>query len=160
MQGNRTRVSASYATGAVTGGGQTGGLVGSNQGYVRAGWAEVSVHGAKHVGGLVGHNGGLVSAGYSLGTVSGDDRVHGVVGLTGGGGLNNVYYNSDNHPVSDSPYSRTTAELKEPTGYEGIYADWNVDLDGDGSADDPWDFGTSGNYPRLKADRNGEDGGL
>ncbi len=163
MQGNQTRVSASYATGAVTGGGQTGGLVGSNQGYVKAAWTEVSVQGAKHVGGVVGSNEGSVHSVYALGTVTGDNLVHGVVGhtyhqtdlATAG-----VYYNGDVNPVSSPPYSQTTAALKAPTDYTGIYASWNTDLDGDGVVDDPWDFGTASDYPRLKADRSSEDGGL
>ena len=48
-------------------------------------------------------------------------------------------------------------QLQEPTGYTGtIYANWNSDVDGDpttGDADgndDPWDFGTSSQYPVLK----------
>ncbi len=156
VKGNQARVSANYATGSVVGGGQTGGLVGSNQGYVRANWAEISVHGAKHVGGLVGHNGGEVSAAYSLGTVSGDDRVHGVVGWTDGGVLNEVYFRSDINPDIDDIHAKTKAELATPTDYTGIYADWDVDLDGDGASDDPWDFWTERRYPRLKADRNAD----
>ncbi len=156
MQGNQTRVSANFATGTVTGGGQTGGLVGSNQGYVRANWAEVSVHGTKHVGGLVGHNGGEVSASYALGAVFGDSRVHGVVGLTDGGVLNDVYFRSDINPDIDDIYAKTKAELATPTDYTGIYANWDVDLDGDAEEDAPWDFWTKRRYPRLKADRNGD----
>ena len=45
---------------------------------------------------------------------------------------------------------KTTSELQSPTGYTGIYADWNVDLNGDGTGDDPWDFGTSRQHPALK----------
>ena len=44
---------------------------------------------------------------------------------------------------------KTTSELRSPTGYTGIYTDWNVDLDGDGAGDDPWDFGASSQYPAL-----------
>ena len=44
---------------------------------------------------------------------------------------------------------RTAAELKAPTGYTGIYAGWNVDVDGDSTADDPWDFGADQDYPTL-----------
>ena len=46
--------------------------------------------------------------------------------------------------------AKTETELQAPTGYTGIYKDWNVDIDGDGRADDPWDFGTSTQYPVLK----------
>ena len=45
---------------------------------------------------------------------------------------------------------QTTAQLQSPTDYDGIYATWNIDLDGDYAPDDPWDFGTSGQYPSLK----------
>ncbi len=157
MQGSGTRVSNSYATGVLAGGGQSGGLVGSAQGEVRAVWTDVVVRGYKHVGGLVGHNGGFVTAGYALNTVSGEERVHGVIGLTAGGrGLTNVYYNSDIHTVIDPPYSRTEAELQNPTGYTGIYADWNVDVDGDGQPDDPWTFGANDEYPLLKGNSDSD----
>ena len=49
----------------------------------------------------------------------------------------------------------TTDRLRTPTGYTGIYADWNVDVDGDLTADDPWDFGAN-YYPALKVDFDGD----
>ena len=49
-----------------------------------------------------------------------------------------------------SPEGLGTADLQRPTSYTGIYATWNIDLDGDYEADDPWDFGTSSQYPSLK----------
>ena len=156
VKGNKARVSANYATGEVTGGKQSGGLVGSNQGYVRANWAEVRVRGTRHVGGLVGHNGGEVSASYSLGVVNGDSRVHGVVGWTEGGSLKDVYFRADINPDVVDRHAKSRAELREPTGYTGIYQNWNVDLDGKDGPDDPWDFWTDIRYPRLKADRNGD----
>ena len=52
---------------------------------------------------------------------------------------------------------RTTAELQGPTGYTGIYSNWNTDLDNADQdfdpttgADDFWRFGTSSQYPVLK----------
>ncbi len=45
---------------------------------------------------------------------------------------------------------KTTAELQSPTGYTGIYSAWNLDIDGDNTLDDPWDFGTTSEYPILK----------
>ena len=42
----------------------------------------------------------------------------------------------------------TTTQLKAPTGYNGIYSDWNLDLDGDGTPDRPWRF-PPGAYPVL-----------
>ena len=41
-------------------------------------------------------------------------------------------------PAASAAKAKTTSELQSPTGYTGIYADWNVDLDGDGARDDPW----------------------
>ena len=46
--------------------------------------------------------------------------------------------------------------MQAPTGYDGIYRNWNRDLNGDGAADDPWDFGTTAEYPALKADVDGD----
>ena len=62
----------------------------------------------------------------------------------------------------------TAAALKAPTGYTGIYADWdNLDIDGDG-VNDPedtnafWHFGAGSDYPRLvaRADYDADDDGL
>lgn len=47
---------------------------------------------------------------------------------------------------------KTTAELQTPTDYSGIYANWNIDLDGDGTGDNPWYFGTSSDYPTPRVD--------
>ena len=46
--------------------------------------------------------------------------------------------------------------MQEPTGYTGLYQLWNVDLDGDDSDDDPWHFGTTSQYPVLRADLDGD----
>ena len=51
---------------------------------------------------------------------------------------------------------RTTAALQEPTGYAGPYAAWDVDVDGDGLPDTPWDFGTPSAYPALSVDADGD----
>ena len=53
---------------------------------------------------------------------------------------------------------KTTAELQTPTDYTGIYAAWNVDLNrslfSNGVGDEPWDFGTTTQYPALSLDLN------
>ena len=53
--------------------------------------------------------------------------------------------------------------MQSPTGYTGIYRDWNADLDNADrddddatGADDFWDFGTSSQYPALKVDFDGD----
>ncbi len=48
---------------------------------------------------------------------------------------------------------KTTRDLQRPTAYGStgsIYANWNLNLDGVTGGDDPWDFGTSRQYPALK----------
>ena len=50
------------------------------------------------------------------------------------------------------PEGKTTSELQSVTGYTAgsVYADWNVNVDGQTGADDPWDFGRAMQYPMLK----------
>ena len=43
---------------------------------------------------------------------------------------------------------QTTSALQMPTGYAGIYANWNID------SGDPWDFGGSTDDPELRAPPN------
>ena len=43
-----------------------------------------------------------------------------------------------------------------PTGYSGIYANWNLNLDGQAGGDNPWDFGGTSAYPKLKVDFNND----
>ena len=136
-----------------SGEGTIGGLAGDNDapGYVIASYAtgDVSVHGSKQrVGGLIGLNRAPVAASYSIGDVSGGSRhVGGLIGQNTSL-LTHSYWNSET--ASRFAGGRTTAQLTQPTGYTGIYANWNLDLDGDGSADDPWDFGTDSQYPTLQ----------
>ena len=46
--------------------------------------------------------------------------------------------------------------LQRPDGYEGVYQRWNIDMDGDGDADSPWDMGSWIEYPILSADIDGD----
>ena len=67
---------------------------------------------------------------------------------------------------------KTTSQLKSPTSYTGVYANWLIDIDGNlpehitsltnaslpnnTDVDDIWDFGNQNNYPRLKVDFNSD----
>ena len=151
-------VAASFATGSVSGGWQTGGLVGDNEGRIVASWTNIAVSGGNKVGGIAGDNTGMVIASYAIGSVASDSAqyVHGVAGYShGGGSVRDSYFNTNAYPSAGAG-GRTAAQLQAPTDYAGIYANWNVDLNRDTGADDPWDFGGSGNYPLLKADSNGD----
>ena len=160
---NQNSVTVSYATGSVSGTELVGGLVGQNfNGSVTASYATASVTGRQVVGGLVGGNygNGSVTASYARGSVSGDSVLGGLVGQQLQQGVTtNSYWDTDSSGQSSSAggVGKTTVELRVPTGYTGIYADWN-DLDNDNSVDDTtyWDFGTATQYPVLKVDFNSD----
>ncbi|WP_419840416.1 hypothetical protein [Candidatus Poriferisodalis sp.] len=162
------RIRATYATGSVT---LNGGLLVQNNGRVRS-----------RGGGLVGSASHCswrywprMRANYSVGHVSGPQggRYEGLTGGCVGNPPRAVaasYWDTDTTGHTDSPADvgagYTTAQLQTPTAYTGIYADWNVDVDVggyhgrfDGPGDDPWDFGSSSQYPVLKycADKPGID---
>ena len=148
-------IAASYATGSVSGSGfaDVGGLVGDNRytGLITAAYAEGSVSGsADRYGGLIGSNQGVVTVCFSTGEVPRNGG--GLVDSNGNHGtVANCYWDTETSEQSDSAGGdgKTTAELQSPTGYTGAYAGWNVDLDGDGSSDDPWSFGSATEYPVL-----------
>jgi len=84
--GNGGAISASYATGVVSGDNYVGGLVGWNDGgTISASYATGAVSGLSSVGGLVGWNdGGTISTSYAIGAVSGITSVGGLVGWNNG----------------------------------------------------------------------------
>jgi hypothetical protein len=138
---------------------QAGGLLGANDGTVVAAYATGAVQSdldallplAGHlVGGLVGRNGGTIIASYAVGAVPGGFERSGLVGHNSGR-VTAGYWDTDASGVllSAAGAAKTTAELQAPIGYTGIYANWNVDVDGDGAPDDPWSFGTASDYPTL-----------
>ena len=152
---NRGAVQGSYATSSVSGRtDNTGGLVGFlNGGSIVASYASGPVSsGGSYVGGLVGSNWDGVTASYAVGSVVAGGNGGGLVGHHGAGTVTASYWDRQASGKARSfvGQDKTTTELQEPTGYTGIYAGWHVDLDGDGNADDPWDFGTTTQYPALR----------
>ena len=166
------RVSRCYATGdvtvSVTNG---GGLIGlNNSGSISACYATGEVSGNGNIaGGLVGlsrnpsGNRGAIVASYARGRVTATGSRTGGLGGKGGASVTNSYWDVTTSGIADDNNAATgegkaTSELQSPTqtnGYAGIYANWNLDLDGDANTDDdPWDFGTTSEYPALKADFN------
>ena len=149
-------IAASYAMGSVSGSGfaDLGGLVGDNRstGVITAAYARGSVSGrADNYGGLLGSNQGVVTFCFSTGVVPKSGG--GLIERNGNNGtVANCYWDTETsgQANSDGGIGKTTQELQSPTGYTGIYAAWNVDLDGDGTTDDPWRFGTPTQYPTLK----------
>ena len=159
-------ISACYVVGNVRGSGNNvGGLVGENAATISTCYAAGSVAGGSganpKIGGLVGENAAssAISNSYFDSTVNSTFAATPIGGgTTTGSGVTNVS-------------GKTTADLQTPTAYGtamDIYANWNIDVDngqpigvddgtaeGDATADDPWDFGTSGQYPALQVDFDG-----
>ncbi len=158
------QIVTSYSTASVTGTGTSffiGGLVGNfPSGAITACYATGKVTDTTgNGGGLVAWAAGTITASYATGQVIGTGGQvtgtdGGLVYSDGGGTFNNNYYDREttgqSNTVGATP--KTTAELQEPTGYTGIYLNWNVDTDGIGGGDAPWDFGSPRQYPVLKVD--------
>ena len=156
-----------------------GGLVGLNFAVANGGRAIITASyatgdvwndDASNIGGLVGlnltrgsSNGNIITASYATGEVMGNGNVGGLVGqdstsLNANSSINDSYWNTETsgQATSDGGTGKTTMELVTPTGYAGIYFNWNLDLDDDSVNDDPWDFGTASDYPVLRVDFDGD----
>ena len=166
---NFATVVASYSTGAVSGRHGVGGLVGiSVDGIIGSSYSTGAVSGGNSVGGLVGITNGTIIASYATGSVTGTGNVRGLGMSRPGAPISYSYWDtetsgSNTRSVQGSYEGKTTAELQSPTGYAGIYSNWNADVDdadGDGNlatgADNFWDFGTGSQYPALKVDFDGD----
>ncbi len=160
--GGGVDITWSYATGTANGtGDHVGGLVGSASGTITWSYATGVANGGLRVGGLAGSTDGQIAHSLSFGEVSGTGFVGGLIGENTGTVTDNYWDTvASGQSHSDGGQGKTTSELQSPTGYTGIYANWNVDLDdadGDGDpvtgGDDQWDFGTSRQYPALKYDQ-------
>ena len=147
-------VSVSYAAGAVSGAGDyVGGLAGDNSGTVRRAYAIGDVAGDSSVGGLIGDNAATVKYAFSASCgVTGTSSTGGLIGANASTGttVTDSYWDTTIGPsTSAAGTGKTTSELQTPTGYTGIYANWQS-----GDEGDVWDFGTASEYPALEADLN------
>ena len=139
-----------------------GGLVGQNDGNIRASYAAgaVSATGVNRftkAGGLAGNNGGTITASYARGrvTATGSGTVAG--GLVGGvlrsGTASASYWDTatSGQTASAGGTGQTSSALQSPGGYNysGIYAGWNLNLDGIAGGDSPWYFRGDNQYPIL-----------
>ena len=143
IQSTNASVVACYTTGSVTGtSDSTGGLVGYVRGTVSTSYSTATVGGSTENGGLVGWifgNSAAIRYSYATGAVSGTGSNIG--GLIGGGSLGYTvtasYYDTSTSGRTGGTGPQTTSALQSPTGYTGIYAAWNANLDGVEGADDP-----------------------
>ena len=159
-------ISGCYATGdaTATDGGYAGGLVGyNNRGTISGSYATGTATGS-NAGGLVGYNDGTIIGCYATGTATGA-IAGGLVGRQGGTITSSYFDYETSGRAMDEYYAQSTTALQSLTSYTGLYATWNIDIDdgldpgledgtapGDATADDPWDFGTSSQYPALRID--------
>ena len=159
VAGNSDTITRSYANVQSTGDRGVAGLVAENSrsGIIAACYATGHPSGGHVVGGLVAYNGGAITASYATGRVRGQAVGGGLV-ATGGGPVAASYWDryTTGLDFGTAGRSLTTRQLQFPFRYSGVYRTWNLDLDGDGVADDPWDFGTSTQYPALIGDLNGD----
>ena len=140
VAGGSASITASYSTAAVESDGSFG-IAGGLAGHTRAGSINQSYYAGPNVSGPSARTGGLLGerVGGGTTTVSTDSYWD-----KSPGGVPNT------SPQSPDAAGKTTAELQAPVGYAGsIYANWNVNLDGQPGNDDPWDF-RFGHYPVLK----------
>ena len=135
-----------------------GGLVGRLKATVIASYAIGPVTGNFRVGGLVGRldiSPSSVSTSYATGTVTGrrhdSSQLGGLIGFAQSG-VSHSYWDRESSGRSSSARgtSQTTSALRSETDYNGIYANWNVDVDGRPGSDNPWTFGAADQYPVLK----------
>ena len=178
-------IANSYATGAVNGNEDVGGLVGRNlvgqsdAGSITSSYAVGSVYGYRIVGGLVGENGGSIANSYAAGSVNGDRTVGGLAGqnygsITDSYAVGSVDGNFDidglvgqNH-FGGNQYGSITRSYWD-TEVSGISTNaagtgkTTTELQSPTTATgiyskwsaDTWDFGTTSQYPVLK-DTNGD----
>ena len=172
---NGGKILACYTTASSSGrvANSVGALVGSNDGTIAACYTTGEAEGRSNsnVGGLVGsNNGGTITACYSTAnasiTTGSSTNIGGLVGYRGSGVVTDSYFDYEvSNRLAIDFYSSTTSALQSRTSYTGIYLDWDVDVDdgldigvqdgktiGDNSSDDPWEFGSSSDYPLLSVD--------
>ena len=139
-----------------------GGLTGQNDGNIRASYATgaVAVTGNTRftkAGGLAGNNGGTITASYARGRVSAAGSGAAAGGLVGGNLRNGrvvaSYWDTtaSGQTGSAGGTGQTSSVLQTPSGYNysGIYAGWNLNLDGAAGGDSPWYFRGVNQYPLL-----------
>ena len=149
-------ITAAYSKATVTGAAGVGGIVGATGGTVTAAYSLGSTTGTgNNVGGIAGSATAAVTAAWSISAVSGGSGIGSILGNAGtGGSVTNSYYDRETagHAAGAGGTSQLRRALQEPTAYgsSGIYAAWNLNLDGVAGADDPWHFGNADQFPVLK----------
>ena len=186
---NYGTVTASWTSGEVRGGIVVGGLVGYNfstvppdEGKIVASYSHAAAHAAPssganaYVGGLAGASNGdqgrtaRIIASYSTGAVTStvSNNIGGLTTTFNSVTITASYWDTQTsgRTSGGGGTGQMTVTLKAKTDYTGIYANWNISLDGDRLPDNPWNFGTASQYPTLNTpsqrvvDYDGDNNGL
>lgn len=125
---NNGDVTESYATGDVTGDSQVGGLVGQNRddSEISESYATGAVTGDSEVGGLVGENNDNISESYATGDVEANEEVGGLIGNS-----------DDGTRVTNSYATGTVAGSEQVGGFIGVLGAFST-------VDGYWDVQTTG----------------
>ena len=162
----RNDIIASYSTGNIEGFNIVGGMVGLN--------VISSIDSSYSIGRVTATPSD--NSHPAVGGIGGNDATETPAGVLASANYYSTYWDTERSaqdhglgspevtiPRQTLPEGKTTAELQAPTGYTGIYAGWRADLDNADGDNDPetgiddfWDFGSSDEYPALKADFNGD----
>ncbi len=155
---NEGTISRAWTTGRIRSAQSPGGVIGQHSGTLRASWSTATVSGGTatfKAGGLIAYTVGSIVASWSGGRVDSTNGGGLAGNATSAATVTNSYWdtNTSGWSTSAAGVGKTTRELQRPTAYGStgsIYANWNLNLDGNAGGDDPWDFGTSRQYPALK----------
>ncbi len=123
-ENNSSAINFSYATGAVDGISELGGLVGCNfsDGEVSNCYATGNISGTSMVGGLAGLNAGTIASSYALGTVTAESASGGLVGATNN--QNNDGFYDNNQPENNLGNPLSVTALKTLSTYSN--AGWSI----------------------------------
>ena len=145
-------IKASYATGRVSGTRAVGGLVGSTHGHIINGnYATGRVSGEQRVGGLVGlqHPGGPIRAGYATGRVTGTSAVGGLAGAIDQGRVFYSYWDT----LTSGQATGSNGQGQTTTEIQAPTVNTGIYADWE---NDFWDFGLADEYPVLAVDFDGD----
>ena len=112
-----------------------GGIAGESTGRINASYVTGTISGSAatgttDIGALIGRNKGAIAAGYSSAAVSSGNTANtdigGLAGKDESGTVTASYWDTQTSGQSASAggTGKTTSELQTPTGYTGIYANW------------------------------------
>jgi hypothetical protein len=142
-------VTQCYSAGAVSGQYDVGGLVGDNAGSLVRCYSTGLVSGNRHVGGLVGSNTGALTHCYSTGAVSGFTYVGGFVGRNWQGTVTGCFWDTQTsgQATSAGGTGKTTSEMQTAATF--LDAGWDFVGEMENGTQNIWAICEGLDYPKL-----------